>query len=314
MMSLHRVPSSLIVMTAVFAGSGCTQSAVDCGAADAMQPLVEILKSDVEEQVTEQIRSANRSDVVSRSNIRASISQVSFLVEDVRTSKEDPNSTKRFCTGVLRVKFPVRTIDDAEAARSSAELGGLTQLADDNAIDRQANSFLAELEYSVQPTDEGDKVFAETETRTPVLQLAAEVLSSALLRTVLEQGARAQEQAMVEQQSASLDSAKIDNQLAAQTILATWRALPDGVRSQYLPAQRAWSRKKDADCRVEAAGVSTDPAAVETARLTCDTRATQDRTAWLDQIRASSVTEMEPTGGPAQASEPVEEAAFTEEL
>lgn len=303
------LPRLVMIAAAAFFVSSCDTAEVDCGSENATSPLIGILKEDVEKQVTDAIRSANRSGVVTRSKIRAAVGDVAFLVEDVRTSKQDPNSTKRFCTGTLRIRFPVETIEDAEAARSTAQLGGLTELADDNEIERQANSFSAEVEYSIQPTDDGEKVFAETETRTPILQLASEVVSASLLRSTLEQGARAQQQALADQKSASLESAKVDNKIAAQTVLEAWRTLPDSARAHYLPAQRAWSRKKDADCRIEAAGTSTDPGEVEAARLNCDTRVTGERTAWLEELRSSLAEQSAPEAIAEQADpeEPVEE-------
>jgi uncharacterized protein YecT (DUF1311 family) len=75
---------------------------------------------------------------------------------------------------------------------------------------------------------------------------------------------------MYAQHQADLAAAKTDNQLATQTIGATWKAIPDGVRHQLPPAQRAWIAKKTADCRVEAASSSTNPQEQEIARLGCD--------------------------------------------
>jgi uncharacterized protein YecT (DUF1311 family) len=175
-------------------------------------------------------------------------------------------------------------------------LGTVTQLADSNDVDREADTFSAKTDYDVQPTDTGDKIFAETETKSPLMNVVSEVIASSLLHNVLQQAAAAQKQqqqaqqtqqntALAEQKAADLNSAKVDNQLAMQSILAVWRALPAAVRAQLLPQQRAWVRKKDADCRVEAASASTDPTDMEVARLKCDTTATQERINFLQPYR-----------------------------
>jgi uncharacterized protein YecT (DUF1311 family) len=131
------------------------------------------------------------------------------------------------------------------------------------------------------------------------MNVASEVLASSLLHNILQQAAAVQQQeqqeqqaqqsaALAEQKSANLNSAKTDNQLATQSILAVWRAIPAGTRAQLLAQQRAWARKKDADCRVEAASASTDPNEMEVARLNCDTRTTQERISFLQSYRESA--------------------------
>ncbi len=207
-----------------------------------------------------------------------------------RTTRKDPNSTKRFCEGMLNNSLPAEDLVNADEARSAAGLGTVTQLADANDVDREADTFSAKADFDVQPTDTGDKLFAETETKSPIMNVASEVLASSLLHNVLQQAAATQQEAqqtqqaqqnaaLAEQKAANLNSAKTDNQLATQSILAVWRSITATTRAQLLPQQRAWARKKDADCRVEAATTSTDPTDMEVARLNCDTRVTQERIA-----------------------------------
>jgi uncharacterized protein YecT (DUF1311 family) len=48
--------------------------------------------------------------------------------------------------------------------------------------------------------------------------------------------------------------------------------------------QRAWVRKKTADCNIEAAGASTEALPKEAARLRCDTRLTTTRISELQSL------------------------------
>jgi uncharacterized protein YecT (DUF1311 family) len=143
------------------------------------------------------------------------------------------------------------------------------------------------------------------------MSVASEVLASSLLHNVLQQAAATEQQAqqaqqaqqnsaLSEQKAANLNSAQTDNKLALQSILAVWRAIPAAIRVQLLPQQRAWVRKKDADCRVEAASASTDPTEIEVARLTCDTRTTQERISFLQPYR-------EEPGDAPQPQQPTDE-------
>lgn len=285
--------------------AACTRTEVGCSSEDAKAVVTGLVKQALEKSTADKIREADASAAVSRSKIRAAIAQLGIFLEDIRTSKQDPNSTKRFCEGKLKLRFPVEVIDAADRARSDAQLGSVSQLADQSDVEQQANSFHADFEYDVQPTDEGDKVYGEIQTGTPVLNFASEVLASSLLRAAIqqasianqqaEQAAQAQQQAALnEQKAANLAAAKADDQLANQAIGAVWRALPNDTRAQLLAQQRAWARKKDADCKVEAASASIDPTEIEIARLTCDARVTRERTGELQQYRTE-----EPAAAPS---------------
>jgi uncharacterized protein YecT (DUF1311 family) len=280
--------------------SSSKKTEVQCSSPEAISTTIDVLKKALEKETFDKTSGAENTQAISKSNIRAAIAQIVFSFEDVRTTRKDPNSTKRFCEGTLKIRFPAEHLTNADEARSAAGFGTVTQLADANDVDREADTFSAKADYDVQPTDTGDKLFAETETKSPIMNVASEVLASSLLHNVLQQAAATQQQeqqvqqaqenaALAEQKAANLNSAKTDNQLATQSILAVWRSIPAATRAQLLPQQRAWARKKDADCRVEAATASTDASEMEVARLNCDTRTTQERITFLQPYREQAL-------------------------
>ncbi len=249
---------------------------VECTSSEATSTTIDVLKKALEKEIFSKASGSENAEAVSKSNIRAAVAQILFYVRRREEVREDPNSTKRFCEGTLKLQAPAEDLSNADEARSAAGVGTVTQLADANDVDREADTFSAKTDYDVQPTDTGDKVFAETETKSPLMNVASEVLASSLLHNVLQQAAateqqaqqaqQAQQNAAREQKAADLNSAKTDNQLAVQSILRRVAAIPPGTRAQLLPQQRAWVRKKDADCRVEAATASTDPTATPGSR------------------------------------------------
>src|SRR5579859_1086662 len=183
----------------------------------------------------------------------------------------------------LKLRIPERSLNNADSSRQKIGLNSVSQLADQSDIERQADAFTHPIDFDVQPTDDGSKVFAETENGNPMFDFAAEVIASDLLRSTIENAQRQQQLEQDQQQAAQtaaqaaqrvtgLTAAKADDQLANPTIDAQWKALPRPLRAQLLAAQRAWSAKKDADCRVQAAAASIDPSEMEAARLTCDAR------------------------------------------
>ena len=289
----------VIGLTGALAGCGLIGAQpVGCTAESAAEPVIGIVREQLEKRLTSELKDSDGGRLVSVANIRAAIAQLTIKLDDLRTSKEDPDSTKRFCTGSLVVRLPSEILSDADKGRAALNLGTVSDLAEERDVEREADRFAHGIEFEVQPTDDGSKVFAETASDNPMFAFVAEVLTAELLRSRVENAQRQQEQdsarkqaeesaALTEQRDANLSSVRTDNQLATQTIGAVWAGLDDLTRKQLLPVQRAWVRKKAADCRVEAAQSSIEPTEIEVARVQCDTRLTRERVQWLQQYHSS---------------------------
>jgi uncharacterized protein YecT (DUF1311 family) len=290
---MRRAIYSLIVVAAAL--TACSpKPKLTCASDAAQSTTISLIKDELEKAVLKNLTSDTPVTQVSKASIRASVSQLIIALTDIRTTKEDPNSTKKFCTANLSVRVPSDMLADAEKARSDAEANNVSALADQNDINRSAETFSAGFDYDVQPTDDGKKVYSGTESMPKFSSFFGELVASSLLKSRIEQAhleaqqqvaaQQAQQQAAAtEQRNADLSLAKTDNQLANQTITAVWRNVPPDTRAEMLESQRGWIRSKTASCNVVAAGASTDATEQETARLRCDTKATQERTQFLQQ-------------------------------
>ncbi|HYI40610.1 MAG TPA: lysozyme inhibitor LprI family protein [Allosphingosinicella sp.] len=259
-----------------------------CTDEDAVATTLQVVNNKVEKQVRNALERDDGTAVVGVAKIRATLKQLRLSIQDIRTSKEDPNSTKKFCTGRFKVVVPAEVLEDAEKGRELAEQGSVADLAEQQNFEAEANAFTSDISYDVQPTDEGDKVYAQVEDGDNVYSFVSGVVASHLARKALENEKAQQQQALAAQQqeeasaladqrAATLGEAKAENQLAEQTINTVWSNIPSETRSSLLPLQRAWIKKRTADCRIEAAANSTDPQEREASRLRCDTRLTYDR-------------------------------------
>lgn len=290
------------VAALAFAGAGCSrfpgqQQVIECGSPDAQDVIRSLLTEQIEKATGKSVRNDENGASVLSSKIRATVSQLKLTLADVRTSKKDPNSAKRFCTARLSVSFPTVIIDDAERARQAAGLSSVDTLADESKVDREANTFKSDIDYNVQPTDDGAKVYGQLDDGADTgITLFAEVLASHLLRAQVEaaklqadrsaaEQAAAQSAALAQSQQGALEEATAENKLSIQAIGAVWQSLPPEGRQRLLPMQRAWIKKKSADCFIQASNTSLDPNEKEVARLKCDTSANQERSGWLQQIR-----------------------------
>jgi uncharacterized protein YecT (DUF1311 family) len=288
--------------------AGCGAKVEDCSGAGAKETATTVIKQQIEKAVLEHVEGENGERRVGKSKVRATIGQLALSFEDIRTTKSDPNSTKRFCTGRLKIALPDAVITDAETAREKAGLDSINKLSDRQDVERNANSFTSDIDFNVQPTDDGEKVYAEVEDGEATFTFFGEVLASHLLRSSIESAQIAEEQAAAEQRraeeaalaeqsaaesnqkKAQLMQAQAENKLASQTINAVWSQIPEETRTSLADIQQAWKLKKNADCVIEASSESTDPTIKEAARLACDTQQVNSRANYLRQYVGDSGT------------------------
>jgi hypothetical protein len=294
-----RALGAVAALTVVASLAGCGQNLglaqeTTCTSPDTFAVAAKLVSDQVEKDALAKSKQADGSYAVSPSAIRAAVALLKISIDDVRTTKADPNSTKKFCTGTMKVVFPLNAIDGADKARSMANLTTVSALADTANVQRNADAFTFSADYDVQPTDDRKSVFVESDSIAPQMDFLAEVVGAYLARPILESAAAAQQQAQQQQaqqqqlltqqaSQAALAQATADNKLSIQVINATWSSIGADNRAQLLDAERAWIAAKAADCNVQAAAASTDPTDRETARLKCDTAANQARSDALKQ-------------------------------
>ena len=275
--------------------SGCGAAATDCASQASRDVITSIVREQVEKAAEAELAAEDGTKLASASKIRATVAELKVLIEDIRTTKKDPDSTKRFCAGTARVVVPLAMIQDADQTRKLLEMSTVDNLLEQAGLKRSADSVTFDLEFSVQPTDKRDKIYGEVEGAAPMFTALGEIVGAHLARREIEGASQAQaaEMAAAEAetakqteaaQKADLDLATAENKLANQQINTLWKNLPEEARSQLLELQRAWVRKKTADCNIEASGVSTEAMPKEAVRLRCDTRLTMERISELQSL------------------------------
>jgi uncharacterized protein YecT (DUF1311 family) len=279
--------------------AGCNEAtSIKCDSAEAQAVVSSIVKEQIAKQTRTQI--GNNAEEMRNldSSIRATLSQLNISIQDIRTTKNDPNSTKRFCEGSLSIVVPLAIIDNADKANQAFNIKLASKTIEDAGFERAADRLTHSLSYTVQPTDDGKKTFAEVENAGSIFEALGDVVSSHLLlpriqakeeADAVERRDRANELAVqaLAQTQADLDLAGAENKIANQTIGEIWKMIPDQTRSQVLEVQRAWIAKKTADCNIKAAETSTDSSVQEIARLRCDTEMTQARSRDLRSLLPS---------------------------
>ncbi|MGV9010666.1 hypothetical protein [Brevundimonas sp.] len=270
---------------------GCdalSNNAVTCLSPAGQGVVLDLAKDEIEKLTSRAVEGDDGQPLVSIGSLRASIASMAFSIEDVRTSKEDPDSTKKFCAGTLKATVPVAVIADAEETFELLDGSSVNDLVDRYGAERSANVIEIPLDFTIQPTDDGKDVYAEIEAPNALTSLFSGLVSAHALKTRIQQAQADQAQAEAEQirleteaqnaeKTARLTDARSRYQLAVQGINAVWQAIPVDTRDAMTPQQTAFNRRKNAACAMQASRYSTDETDKEVARMDCETQLMNSR-------------------------------------
>jgi uncharacterized protein YecT (DUF1311 family) len=292
----------LIVVIGAIALAGCSQlggKSSSCSGADAASVTIDIVRDAVMRHASAR---EEEGPALSKSKVRATVRQLALTLEDVRTTKDDPNSTKQFCTGRLKAVVPAEVLQDANDTRQMAGLNTVEEMADNANVEANANAFTADIDFNVQPTDDGSKIYSQVENGDEAVTFLSEVVKSHLMKSAIADAKAEQDRmeaervaaetaANVEANAAMLEEARAENSMAIETINAIWKAIPNDARSRIQPLQVAWIKKKDAMCRLEAAESASSEEQRRITKLKCDTREQNSRAQSLKQYATQVIQE-----------------------
>lgn len=175
-----------LVASLILAGCDKLSTSSSCSSESAHILIKQKLVEQVEKKVSEEKYSNTGEFIFDKAKIRAALDQLQITVESVRTTKEDPNSSKKFCSAVLKVTVPSSMLADANQAKEFENKPDISQSARTYDIENTANVFSKkDFEYSVQPTDDGKELYVESEV-TVWTAMLRDIVRSALLKPILE--------------------------------------------------------------------------------------------------------------------------------
>lgn len=259
-------------------------SSSNCSSAEAQVLLKDIINETAE-------KSIKNSDLpIDLSKARATLAELKISADNIRTTKKDPNSSKQFCTGTIKIVIPTEMFSNIE---KSWELSGKTtkfsEAVENDGFKTAANVLAKDFDYSIQPTDDNKKLFVELEQAKPLSELVRSIVTLDLMKSkieakVAEENAKitAQQEADIARIKADYDKVKRENTEARKTINERWNSLEKDVQNEYLADQKAWVAQKKAQCGEINKNAAIDfkdqeATSKEIAKLTCDTNFTLDR-------------------------------------
>lgn len=278
--------------------SGCAEVASDtiggCGGSAAQSGLEELVEKNVSKLTPALFQRDEFVGNISSVQVKRSARTLKLEIEDARTMDDKARSAARECRATAKLTLPSSMIESVEQLLV-AQGRSLDDLAGSFDGELRGQSVYFDIEYEVQPTDDASKVITETATDQGLfnfsaafvaLQLRSPEASRQIADAAAEQAQIAKSEQDVEaatQQAevAAVEEARTESRLARQTINAIWSGLEPGQRRVLLERQRAWLKRKQADCNLESASSSIDPELKAIAYLKCDTRVTNERIDWL---------------------------------
>lgn len=176
---------ALIPLLLIVAGcSNITGSTVTCSDASGLDVVRKIL-TDATLESLKQEKSSTGQQVFENSSIRAAIEKFPLKFANFRTTS-DANSSKVMCEAQVTYSIPSELLAQTEQGLRALKIDSLAKLADDTGVEQQANTFTYEISYSLQPTDDGKSIYAETDTNAPVVSLAHTVVGAYLIKPVID--------------------------------------------------------------------------------------------------------------------------------
>lgn len=304
----HKLCQYLLCMTAITALTACGDKSpfkqgvsADCSSEQTQALIPNLIKEQTEKflKTDEKLNApafTNTFNKIDLSKARATVEQIKISVENIRTVKEDPNSTKKFCKATVKLTMPTellasieKSVERVQALDSKEKIFDLKKVAQDNGFELNANVATRDFEYNSQASDDKKQVFVELEQSKPLTTFVAflsmvDQMANKIETVVSEAKTQeaANQEAAIATAKAELDSAQRNNSAARQQINNLWNALPKDYQNALLAEQKAWVAQKKAQCGAVTAGETpdfnnSDSISKLIGKLNCDTGMTNQR-------------------------------------
>lgn len=299
-----RIPATLCLIALSLAACKPAADAkpAACGSPEAGKLVTELFKGEVEKGALAFMEHIVAEDDlfknVSITDARNALAQIQVSLADVRTTEQSNQSSKLRCEASLRLEIPEALLNKAiEGNRLINDSNRASPDFLERAYKREGAYFVRNISYFVQPTDDGQKLFAgldaANEAVEPVNELVALYLTVDPLKNrqqqiEAEEAGRNAELAVLnqEQLNARLNETKTRHTTLLKDINAAWDKLSKPVQEKLLANQTAWNQAHQRECEYQAKLEYTDELEQQIANLECRSWRIEARIEELQQAQA----------------------------
>lgn len=170
---------------AVLSLSGCGKPKISCSNQEGVALLGQIV-NDEANKIFANLKLDDEGQVLDAALVKSAMESLVTTVENIRTAKEDPNSTKVACEASLKITVPQSLLNDAEAGRKLLGAETIVEKAHAGNFEQSLNTFTRSIEYTLQPTDDGTKIVAQLVGARALADFVSELVGPALLKPRVE--------------------------------------------------------------------------------------------------------------------------------
>ena len=182
----------LIISTLSVALSGCNNlfsKHVKCDDESGLKLVEEVLRENLNKSLENELKGfIQRGEIkdLDPAKLKLSAQSVQFKLVDSRTDHIDPDSTKTTCSLDLTVNIPSDLVKKSDEARTKVGFDTVEAQALKESIDYISGKINKDLQYTLQPTDKGDKVIASVIDTNMTRKFISDTLLYAFLKPQIE--------------------------------------------------------------------------------------------------------------------------------
>lgn len=169
--------------------NGLMSKHVKCDDEKALSLVQNVLTDNLEKQLDKNLKELIHQGAIKDldpAKLKLSSKNIQYVIADSRTNFIDPNSTQSKCSIDLTVSIPADLVKKSDEARAKINVSSTDYQASQLNLDYMNNKIKMPLEYTLQPTDKGDKVIATVFKTDNLNKLISETLTYAFLKPQIE--------------------------------------------------------------------------------------------------------------------------------
>lgn len=292
---------------------------ISCGSEETKEILVKLVRDNVEGETVKTFDDDAFKDQafadIGISHIRRMVERLGITVDEVRTTEKTDTSSKLKCEAALKLDVPDDVVDYAVAANQS--IGNSYKKTPDffePYYRKEGAYYVKTISYSVQPTDDKSKIFAELSQAHDIIHPLSELVSMALIKEPLDKAkqrnekleaveataqeareaeeAAAQEALGREQEAARVSEWEERYKLSRSEFEQFWKGLPQTVQNKLQASQKTWKSGMDKICANNAKAEGETPNGIKVSELACKTAETEARLEELHNRKKALIDEM----------------------
>ena len=281
---------------------------VSCGSEEAKEILVKLIRDNVEGETVktfddDAFKEQAFADI-GISHIRSMIERLGITIDEIRTAEKTDTSSKLKCEATLKLEVPEDVVAYAVAANRT--VGNSYKKTPDffeRYYRKEGAYYVKTISYSVQPTDDKRKIFAELNQAYEVIRPVSELVYMALIKEPLDKAkqrneeleaaeAAAQEALSQEQEAARVSEWEERYKLSRGEFEQFWKGLPQTVQNKLQASQKTWKSGMDKICASKAKAESETPNGIKISELACKTAETEARLEELHNRKKAVIDEI----------------------